>query len=61
MAASLLYKMCSKGKVPGVSVNPELFQEVYTSKYGKVCGGMSGQMGGLGCVWGDGRAGGQGQ
>lgn len=35
MAASMLYKMTENGK-PGVSVNPELFREVYTSKYRKV-------------------------
>lgn len=35
MAASMLYKMHSNGK-PGVSVNPKLFQEVFSSKYGLV-------------------------
>lgn len=36
MAASMLYKMHSHNQKPGVSVNPELFREVYTSKYNKV-------------------------
>jgi dolichyl-diphosphooligosaccharide---protein glycosyltransferase len=36
MAASMLYKMHSAGRAPGVTVNPELFKEVYSSKYGLV-------------------------
>jgi dolichyl-diphosphooligosaccharide--protein glycosyltransferase len=36
MAASLLYKLHSHNQKPGVHVNPELFREVYTSKYNKV-------------------------
>ena len=34
MAASMLYKMHSHNVVPGVHVNPNYFQEVYTSQYG---------------------------
>ncbi len=36
MAASVLYKMHSAGRKPGVSVDPTLFKEVYSSKYGLV-------------------------
>jgi dolichyl-diphosphooligosaccharide--protein glycosyltransferase len=36
MAASLLYKLHSNRMVPGVTVDPKLFREVFTSKYGKV-------------------------
>jgi len=36
MAASLLYKLHSHEQVPGVRVDPDLFEEVYTSKYNKV-------------------------
>ena len=34
MAASMLYKMCYHNVRKDVQVNPKLFQEVYTSKYG---------------------------
>jgi len=34
MAASMLYKMCYHGVRRGVRVNPNLFEEVYTSKNG---------------------------
>lgn len=36
MAASLLYKLHSNRMVPGVTVDPKLFREVFMSKYGKV-------------------------
>jgi dolichyl-diphosphooligosaccharide--protein glycosyltransferase len=36
MAQSMLYKMHSHNQKPGVYVNPDLFREVYTSKYNKV-------------------------
>uniref|UniRef100_A0A7S4G4W8 dolichyl-diphosphooligosaccharide--protein glycotransferase n=1 Tax=Eutreptiella gymnastica TaxID=73025 RepID=A0A7S4G4W8_9EUGL len=36
MAKSVVYKLCSHGKTPGVSVNPAYFKEVYTSKHGFV-------------------------
>eukprot|EP00727_Mastigamoeba_balamuthi_P000177 m51a1_g10156 putative oligosaccharyl transferase-like protein (795) ;mRNA; f:17231-19885 len=36
MARSMLYKMHSAGVRPGVAVDPTLFKEVYTSKYGLV-------------------------
>jgi len=36
MAQSLLYKLHSHNQKPGVQINPELFREVYTSKYNKV-------------------------
>ena len=36
MAASMLYKMHENRRKPGVFVNPEWFQEVYTSEYGLV-------------------------
>ena len=36
MAASMLYKMHQNGLRPGVKVNPEWFQEVYTSDHGLV-------------------------
>jgi len=34
MAESMLYKMHSHNVVPGVHVDPNLFEEVYTSPYG---------------------------
>ena len=34
--ASVVYKLVEGGVRPGVEVNPELFREVYKSKYGKV-------------------------
>lgn len=36
MAASMLYKMHENNRRPGVHINPEWFQEVYTSEYGLV-------------------------
>ncbi len=36
MAASLLYKLHSNQLVPGVTVDPKLFKEVFISKYHKV-------------------------
>ena len=36
MEASLLYKLHGHGQKPGVSVDPNRFQEVFSSKYGKV-------------------------
>jgi dolichyl-diphosphooligosaccharide--protein glycosyltransferase len=36
MAASLLYKLHSNKMVPGVEVDPQLFREVFISKYHKV-------------------------
>ena len=36
MAASMLFKMHENNRRPGVHVNPEWFQEVYTSEYGLV-------------------------
>ena len=36
MAASLLYKLHGHGQRPGVSVDPNRFREVYTSRYNKV-------------------------
>jgi len=36
MAASMLYKMHSHNRQAGVKVDPTLFQEAYTSKYGLV-------------------------
>lgn len=36
MAASLLYRLHSHNQRPGVRVDPELFEEVLTTKYGKV-------------------------
>ncbi|CAG9582464.1 oligosaccharyl transferase-like protein [Leishmania major strain Friedlin] len=36
MRASLLYNLHEAGKTKGVKVNPSLFQEVYSSKYGLV-------------------------
>jgi len=36
MERSLLYKLHSHNQKPGVQVNPELFREVFTSKYNKV-------------------------
>jgi dolichyl-diphosphooligosaccharide--protein glycosyltransferase len=36
MRASFLYKLHSHNIVPGVTVDPTKFKEVYTSKYGKV-------------------------
>jgi len=34
MAKSLLYKLCQNGVTPGVKANPNLFQEVHSTKYG---------------------------
>jgi dolichyl-diphosphooligosaccharide--protein glycosyltransferase len=36
MAASLLYRLHSHNQKPGVSVDPDLFEHVFNSKYGKV-------------------------
>jgi len=36
MEASLLYKLHMHGQRPGTSINPELFEEAFSSKYGKV-------------------------
>ena len=36
MAESMLYRMHSHNKVEGVKVNPKLFREAYSSKYGLV-------------------------
>ena len=36
MEKSLLYKLHSHHRAEGVVANPELFQEVFSSKYGKV-------------------------
>ncbi len=36
MAASLLYKLHSHNQKPGVQADPDLFEHVFTSKYGKV-------------------------
>ena len=36
MAASLLYRLHSHNLKPGVKINPDLFEHVFSSKYGKV-------------------------
>eukprot|EP00930_Biecheleria_cincta_P100851 TRINITY_DN9247_c0_g1_i1.p1 TRINITY_DN9247_c0_g1~~TRINITY_DN9247_c0_g1_i1.p1 ORF type:complete len:358 (-),score=68.47 TRINITY_DN9247_c0_g1_i1:60-1133(-) len=34
MERSLLYKLCQQGVTKGVKINPDLFEEVHTTKYG---------------------------